>query len=177
MKPLFDTAPGFDQPLAVLEHCHARIRKQLGTLRRLLDHLPEAGPDIDAKQASTSIMRYFNLGAVNHHEDEEHDLLPMLQASASGNDARLLQELVAGLLREHRQMNAGWQTLNQQLKEIAAGSSSYLAREDVDRFSEMYAAHMETEEMHVIPMAMRILSASQIAELGEAMRLRRGITG
>ncbi|HEV2612422.1 MAG TPA: hemerythrin domain-containing protein, partial [Noviherbaspirillum sp.] len=35
MTDLFDTAPGFDQPIAVLKHCHDRIRKQLATLERL----------------------------------------------------------------------------------------------------------------------------------------------
>jgi pyridoxamine 5'-phosphate oxidase len=67
---LFDTAPGFDQPIAMLKHCHDRIRKQLGTLRRLLDHLPEFGANIDAQQASKAVMKYFNHAAINHHEDE-----------------------------------------------------------------------------------------------------------
>ncbi|MFC3376746.1 hypothetical protein ACFOLJ_12875 [Rugamonas sp. CCM 8940] len=39
-ESLIDTAPGFDQPIAVLKHCHDRIRKQLLTLNNLLAHLP-----------------------------------------------------------------------------------------------------------------------------------------
>jgi hemerythrin-like domain-containing protein len=175
-EPLFNTAPGFDQPIAVLKHCHDRIRKQLRTLERLLGHLPDFGADVDAKQASTSIMKYFNHGAVNHHKDEECDLLPMLQATATGNDAGLLQELVPELLREHQQMDATWQALNKQLQEIAAGTSSYLSVEDVNRFSQMYTAHMEKEETHIAPMAKRIFSSEQMIQLGDAMRSRRNIT-
>jgi pyridoxamine 5'-phosphate oxidase len=176
MEPLMETAPGFDQPIAVLKHCHDRIRKQLRTLQRLVAYLPESGADIDAKQAATAVMRYFNNGAVNHHEDEEHDLLPMLRATAQGEDAGLLQALMPGILQEHEQMDEIWQTLNEQLKEIAAGTSSALSAEDVNHFSETYLAHMEKEEAHIAPMAKRIFSDAQMARLGDAMRCRRNIT-
>jgi pyridoxamine 5'-phosphate oxidase len=176
MDSLFDPAPGFDQPIAVLKHCHDRIRKQLETLKRLLDHLPASGANIDAQQAANSIMRYFNKAAGNHHEDEERDLLPMLQATAMGNDAALLETLMPDLLRQHRQMDDAWHLLDQQLKEIAAGTSACLSAEDVKRFTEMYTAHMEVEEAHIAPMANRIFSSAQMTRLGDAMRARRGIT-
>lgn len=176
MDPLFETAPGFDQPIAVLKHCHDRIRKQLGTLQRLVDHLSKGGADVDAKQASSAIVRYFNSGAVNHHDDEEHDLLPMLNATAEGEDAVLLQELLPQILQEHQQMDALWQTLNRQLNEIGAGISSYLSADEAARFSAMYLAHMEREETHIAPMAKRIFSDAQMVQLGDAMRTRRNIT-
>ncbi|MEN3362997.1 MAG: pyridoxamine 5-phosphate oxidase [Burkholderiales bacterium] len=176
MEPLIDTAPGFDQPIAVLKHCHDRIRKQLRTLQRLMDHLEQAGADVDAKQAATAVMRYFNNGAVNHHEDEERDLLPMLKATATDADAGLLQALLPDILQEHQQMDAVWQTLNRQLKEISAGTSSSLSRVDVNRFTETYLAHMEKEEAHIAPMAKRLFSDAQMVQLGDAMRCRRNIT-
>jgi pyridoxamine 5'-phosphate oxidase len=176
MDPLIETAPGFDQPIAVLKHCHDRIRKQLRTLQRLAAHLPESGADVDAKQAANAVMRYFNNGAVNHHEDEERDLLPMLKATAKGEDADLLQALMPAILQEHQQMDAVWQSLSERLKAIAAGTSASLSAEDVNRFSEMYLAHMEKEEAHIAPMAKRIFSDAQMAQLGDAMRCRRNIT-
>jgi pyridoxamine 5'-phosphate oxidase len=175
MDPLIETAPGFDQPIAVLKHCHDRIRKQLRTLHKLADHLPESGADVDAKQAANAVIRYFNNGAVNHHEDEEHDLLPMLKATAKGEDAGLLQALMPGILEEHQQMDAVWRRLEEQLKAIAVGTSSALSPEDVNRFSEMYLAHMEKEEAHIAPMAKRIFSDAQMVQLGDAMRGRRNI--
>ena len=51
-----DTAPGFDQPIAVLKHCHGRIRKQLATLEKLLAHLPEHGADEQAQQAAQAVL-------------------------------------------------------------------------------------------------------------------------
>ena len=172
---LFETAPDFDQPIAVLKHCHDRIRKQIATLQKLLVHLPEKGASIDAKQAANAVMNYFNKAAHNHHEDEERDLMPMLQAIAVGDDATLLGALVPEILREHQEMDAAWRVLDRQLREIADGASAALAVDDVNRFATIYSAHMEKEETHIAPMAKRLFSPAQMQQLGNAMRARRAI--
>ena len=150
---LFETAPDFAQPIAVLKHCHDRIRKQIATLQKLVVHLPEKGADLDAKQAATAVMSYFNKAAHNHHEDEERDLLPMLQTTAIGDDAALLSALLPEILHEHQQMDAAWRGVDLQLKEIANGASAALAVDDVNRFASMYLTHMEKEETHIASMA------------------------
>ncbi|MEO8408452.1 MAG: hemerythrin domain-containing protein, partial [Oxalobacteraceae bacterium] len=157
---LFTPVPGFDQPIAVLRHCHDRIRKQISTMQRLLSHLPQHGADIDAQQAAKSILQYFNKAAPNHHADEENDLMPMLQITAQGDDATLLAQLVPLILQEHQQMEAAWQMLDQQLQVIAAGgdAGNYLSEPDVSRFAALYADHMQKEETHIAPMAMRLFS-------------------
>ncbi|MDB5765174.1 MAG: pyridoxamine 5-phosphate oxidase [Herminiimonas sp.] len=175
INSLFEPAPGFDQPIAVLKHCHDRIRKQLGTMQNLAVHLPQYGQNLDVQQAATAVLRYFNKAAHQHHEDEEHDLLPMLQATARGEDAALLNRLLPDILEEHRQMHVLWNSLDRQLKEIASGASAELSTEDVNRFSGMYEAHMEKEETQIAPMAKRLFSAAQMHRLGDAMRVRRGI--
>lgn len=175
VNSLFETAPDFDQPIAVLKHCHDRIRKQIGTMQKLLPHLSEHGQDIEVQQAATAVLRYFNSAAHHHHADEEQDLLPMLEATAKGEDAVLLNTLLPEIMSEHQKMEVAWLVLDQQLKEIASGTSSDLSAEDVTRFSEMYTAHMEKEETHIAPMAKRLFSSEQMHRLGNAMRLRRGI--
>jgi len=170
-----DSAPGFDQPIAVLKHCHDRIRKQLATLDKLVPHVATHGADAQARQAAAAVIKYFEKAAHLHHADEEHDLVPMLQASAQGEDAAQLAALVPTILDEHRQMDAMWQGLHEQLKAIADGSAAQLRDSDVRRFAQMYSAHMEREEAHVAPMAKRLFSAQQMAQLGEAMQMRRGI--
>ncbi|MFD2273525.1 pyridoxamine 5'-phosphate oxidase [Undibacterium arcticum] len=172
---LFEAVPGFDQPIAVLKHCHDRIRKQLGTLQKLLAHLPEHGADVDAQQAAKAVLQYFSKAAPKHHEDEEQDLLPMLQAVAQGDDAALLRSLCPEIMKEHQQMNVAWQTLDQQLQQIACGAAAHLSAAEVQHFTAMYTAHMETEESHIAPMAKRLFSNQQMAQLGAAMQERRGI--
>lgn len=172
---LFDTAPDFSQPIAVLKHCHDRIRKQLQTLQNLLTHLPQHGADVDAQKAAQAVLKYFNNAAHLHHQDEEHNLLPMLQATARDADASLLAELAPGILAGHEQMDRDWSIIKSQLEQIANGSATALSVADVTRFCDTYAAHMLVEEGNIAPMAKRLFSPEQMAQLGSAMQERRGI--
>jgi pyridoxamine 5'-phosphate oxidase len=169
------TAPGFDQPIAVLKHCHDRIRKQLATMEKLLVHLPRHGADEQARQAAGAVLKYFDKAAHLHHEDEEQNLMPMLQAIAQGADADALQDLVPGILQDHKDMDAMWQTLHEQLSAIANGSAAALSASAVAGFMERYTSHMEREETSIAPMAKRLFSPAQMAQLGDAMQQRRGI--
>ncbi|WP_233556417.1 hemerythrin domain-containing protein [Noviherbaspirillum sedimenti] len=173
---LFDTAPGFDEPIAVLRHCHTRIRKQLATLNKLVAHLPHHGADLEAQQAAHAVLRYFNDAATLHHEDEEEDLLPQLETTASGEDAGQLQALLPRLLKEHQEMAALWLALDRELVTIASGQSAQLSETDVARFASLYEAHMQLEESVIAPMAKRLFSEAQMHQLGDAMRARRGIS-
>jgi len=172
---LHDTAPDFDHPIAVLKHCHDRIRKQLATLDKLLAHLPEFGADEQARQAAAAVLKYFEKAAHLHHDDEEQDLIPMLRAVAQGEDAATLQALAPVILQDHKDMDAIWQDLHEQLTAIAEGGSTVLSASAVQRFSQRYLSHMEREEGTMAPMALRLFSPEQMAQLGKAMQARRGI--
>jgi pyridoxamine 5'-phosphate oxidase len=172
---LSDPAPDFDQPVAVLKHCHGRIRKQLATLEKLLGHLPEHGADEQARQAATAVLKYFDKAAHLHHQDEEQDLLPMLLAVAQGEDAATLQALAPVILQEHKEMDGMWQDLHEHLTAIADGSGAQLSASIVRRFVQSYQGHMEREEGIVAPMALRLFGPDQMARLGGAMRRRRGL--
>jgi pyridoxamine 5'-phosphate oxidase len=170
-----DTAPDFDQPVAVLKHCHGRIRKQLATLEKLLAHLPEHGADQQARQAAGAVLRYFEKAAHLHHDDEEQDLIPMLRAVAQGEDAATLQALAPVILQDHKDMDAMWQDLHEQLSAIADGSGTQLSAGTVQRFAQRYLNHMEREESTMAPMALRLFDPQQMKQLGQAMQRRRGI--
>jgi pyridoxamine 5'-phosphate oxidase len=177
MKNLLpEAAPGFDQPVAVLKHCHGRIRKQLATLDKLLVHLPEHGADEQARQAASAVMNYFDKAAHLHHADEELDLIPMLRAVAQGEDAATLQALAPVILQDHQEMDALWNALRPELELIAAGSSPVLAAGTVQRFIQRYTAHMEREESTMAPMALRLFSPEQMGRMGQSMQARRGLS-
>ena len=174
-SPLFDSVPGFDQPIAVLKHCHDKIRKQLTTLQNLLGHLAQHGNTADAQQAAKAVLQYFNKAAHLHHDDEEQDLMPMLQATATGDDAALLATLVPEILADHQRMDQAWLTLRPELDAIAAGTDSQLSHDGVRDYVAAYQAHMAKEEGQLAPMAKRLFSAQQMEQLGTAMQRRRGI--
>jgi pyridoxamine 5'-phosphate oxidase len=170
-----DTAPGFDQPIAVLKHCHDRIRKQLDTLSRLPAHLAAHGADQPARQAAQAVVKYFDQAAPLHHADEEDNLVPMLHTVATGDDAATLAALVPGILQDHDAMDAMWQSLHEQLAAIAAGNAATLDADLAATFAARYSEHMVLEETHIAPMAKRLFSPAQMAQLGAAMQQRRGI--
>ena len=174
-SPLFDSVPGFDQPIAVLKHCHDKIRKQLTTLQNLLGHLAQHGNTTDAQQAAKTVLQYFNKAAHLHHDDEEQDLMPMLQATATGDDAALLATLVPEILADHQRMDQAWLTLRPELDAIAAGTGTQLSADGVAAYVAAYQTHMSKEEGQLAPMAKRLFSAQQMEQLGTAMQRRRGI--
>ena len=73
---------GFDQPFEMLDACHDRVRRSLDLLRRLRDYLRGHGHGCDdsARQAARDVLRYFDIAAPLHHEDEELHVFPPLLA-------------------------------------------------------------------------------------------------
>jgi pyridoxamine 5'-phosphate oxidase len=170
---LFEPAPDFDQPIAVLKHCHDKIRKQLKTLERLIDYLPSHGASREAQQAAQAVLHYFDKAAQYHHADEEQDLLPMLMQVAKGEDAAALRGLLPSIELDHRKMEAAWFGLAQQLNAIAHEGATSLSGTAVREFNDMYTQHMTLEESAIAPMALRLFDAEQMTKLGESMRERR----
>lgn len=77
--PGFNTpAVGFEQPFAMLEACHERVERTLTLLSRLRSYLREQAVDDAARQAARDVLRYFDIAAPLHHEDEELHVFPLL---------------------------------------------------------------------------------------------------
>ena len=174
--------PGFhspsastEAPLEMLAACHGRVDKQCQTLQRLVPHLALNGADGAAREAAQAVMRYFDTAAQHHHQDEEHDLFPALIEAVAGSDAVCIQELIAGLLADHRALEARWHGLRQALAAVCEGDAKALGADVVTGFVQAYDAHIATEENHLLPLAQRLLDEAALRRLGRAMRERRGI--
>ena len=164
-----------EAPLEMLAACHARIERQCATLRRLVPHLAAHGADAQARSAAESVLRYFDSAAKHHHDDEEKDLFPALLESMAGSDAVCLRDLTDALRAEHRALDAAWQRVRASLVQVAAGTSTQLPSEDVEGLVDGYARHLEREDQELLPMAARLLNDDELAQIGRAMRERRGI--
>lgn len=167
-------AVGFDTPLAMLAECHRRVEDQCATLQRLLPHLAAHGPDRAAAEAASAVLRYFDLAGPKHHADEEADLFPALLESMAGSDAVCLRELTEGLAAQHREFEWRWAALRTPLAEIAAGRAAVLDAPAVAAFCALYAEHIAREERELLPLAQRLLPEAVQADIGRAMRQRRG---
>lgn len=168
---LGSVAPGFDQPLDVLEACHDRIARQCDTLEKLLAHLPSHGTDEQAQQAARAVMTYFDTAAVHHHDDEERNLFPLLeQAGAPG-----ACDLVETLTLEHDELALLWRQLRPDLHQVEQGMAVLLDEGLVRRFIDLYRSHLEFENTRVLPLARQVLGSVEIERLGRAMAARRGV--
>lgn len=172
--PGFNTpAVGFDQPFEMLEACHERVQRSLALLERLRDHLRTHVCDDNARQAARDVLRYFDLAAPLHHQDEELHIFPLLLAQGMPDVVAPVQQLQ----RDHQAMESDWAAARVPLQALAEGGIQVFSAADgavFERFTHRYASHIHTEEGLVYPAAQALLSASAVAAMGREMAQRRG---
>lgn len=175
-RALVDAPAGFDEPLEMLLGCHRRIEKQLETLKRLRAHLEAKGIDAEASAAAQAVLRYFGKSAVDHHEDEEKDVFPLLERRiAEADAAERFRGLRARLEAEHRELEAAWARLRKPLEGIAEGLMRTLPEGDVQSFAGGYANHIAAEESALREMFARWLDDRDRETIGRSMAARRGV--
>ena len=164
--------PSFDEPLELLAACHERIEAQLATLERLAPHLAARGCDAEARSAVQAVLRYFDTSGALHHEDEDHDLFPLLRAKAAAEGRVEIAAAIDELEREHGTMDAQWKRLREKLSAILEKNLEHDA-DEVARFAWLYRRHMDREGAAVLPYARQSLGEQERAELGARMAARR----
>ena len=175
-RPFPDPPAGFDDPLEMLFGCHRRIEKQIETLKRLRAHLQSKGIDAEASAAAESVLRYFRKAAVDHHEDEEKDIFPMLEARIAdpGEGARF-RELRERLEADHRTLESTWTRIRKPLEGIAEGLMRAIAETDVHALALGYAEHIRAEETTLREFVERWLGPRDLEALGRSMAARRSV--
>lgn len=165
-------AAGFEQPFELMQACHERVERMLRLLQRLRGHLQTVGWDESARQAARDVMRYFDVAAPAHHEDEELHVFPPLLAAGTCVD------VVTRLQQEHREMTALWALVRQVLVRVDEGPWHGFGPEDeglFEQFARLYDWHVAAENELVYPAAARCLDAAAQAAMGEEMARRRGV--
>lgn len=172
-------AAGYDSPFEMLTSCHERVERMLGLLERLDTHVSRHGADTNARSAASDLLRYFDLAAPHHHEDEERHVLPRL--AADGHTA-----LAERLRADHRRMDQQWRALRPLLVALTegqapahanatvTGTGTGTALPDIEGFCALYRAHIVAEEEHAYPLARPMLDRTALHAMGDEMARRRG---
>ncbi|MGD9775023.1 hemerythrin domain-containing protein [Diaphorobacter sp.] len=166
---------GFDEPFEMLDACHDRVRRSLDLLRRLRQHLHARGCDESARQAARDVLRYFDIAAPLHHQDEELHVFPPLLAP--GGDEQLAA-LVRQMQRDHVLMAERWAAARGALQELAQGRLTAFApahEAAFDRFADCYADHLRHEDDRIYPAARAALAPDARHAMGGEMAARRGV--
>lgn len=158
-------AAGFDQPFELLSACHERVQRSLALLGRLAEHLQKAGADQAARDAARDVLRYFDIAAPLHHEDEERHVLPRLRALGQA-------ALADRLADDHLAMQAAWLALRPGLQSLCdeacvPDTAAWPA------FAAQYGAHIALEELHAYPAVRATLAEREQAAMGDEMAARR----
>ncbi len=166
-----------EQPFEWLRACHDRVERMLELLQRLQDHVARHGADEQGAQAAQQVLRYFDLAAPQHHEDEERHVFPRLLER--GDDR--LRGLVQRLQSDHTAMAADWSRVRQALLRLQAaqGDAAWRWTDDeravLARFALRYEGHIAAEEGEVFAMAEHLMTPAQRVEMSEDMMRRRAI--
>lgn len=166
-------AVGFDTPFEMLHACHERVQRTLDLLERLCQYLLDTGCDASAQAAARDVLRYFDIAAPRHHEDEEQHVFPLLEASSDP----LLRSAVARLHAEHGAMADRWHQARKSLQALADGHTAVFSaaeRAALAAFAAGYAEHIALEETLVYPAARSVMDEAALQEMGRQMRQRRG---
>lgn len=162
---------GFDEPFEMLAACHERVLRMLGLLARLADHLQVQGADAPARQAAADVMRYFDLAAPAHHEDEERHVFPRLREAGAA-----LAALADDLHADHGRMAAAWAAVRADLLLVADGCRPGAgAGARWQAFDALYRAHLEREDRAAFPPVRARTDAAARAAMGAEMARRRGL--
>lgn len=170
-------AAGFDSPFEMLGACHERIERMLGLLTKLQQHVLVHGWDEGVASAARDVMRYFDLAAPLHHEDEERHVFPPLLA---GEDA-VLRGVVQRLQQDHRDMEAAWVAARAALASVTqappAGWVHFSPPEEVTliSFAHLHERHLREEEGLVYPAAQAGLLPEALVAMSADMMRRRGL--
>jgi hemerythrin-like domain-containing protein len=164
----------FDEPLGLLSDCHRRIEHFLEALIVTERHA-SGGPLTPAQRGDLEAsVRYFAVAAPKHTADEEQSLFPRLRAVSDPaathalellehdhDEAEQHQAIVDLLVRK-------WLAHN-----ILDAAEGRTLREHLAALRHLYQQHIGIEDRDVFPAAARLLSATQIHEVGREMAERR----
>ena len=166
----------FSEPTGLLSDCHRRIEMFLRTLESV-SSLIDKPLDKQAQTALESALRYFREAAPKHTADEEESLFPRLrQVHRPEVEAavRTLDALEHDHLHADR-LHAEVDRLGQKCRHQGSLSPSDAAgfRTRIAELAVIYKDHIRVEDEVVFPVAGRMLSESDKAQIASEMASRR----
>jgi hemerythrin-like domain-containing protein len=171
-------AVGFEAPFDMLNACHERVERMLVLIVRLQARLQEQGLDDQVRQAARDVMRYFDIAAPLHHEDEERHVFPPLMCGADA----AVKALVLRLIQDHRQMEIAWQGARAVLHALAEHDGAQPFEDltvwqkvALNDFARLYRQHLDDEDKVAYPAAQGLLSPAALADMSQDMMARRGV--
>lgn len=159
-------------PVDEFSECHGGILDGLRSFATLppLQHAAQRAVDV-----ASHVLELMDHAVTSHHREEEEELFPaVLQSSRPGLERERVQQMVARLTDEHREIEGLWKRLRPQVRKAASGKAGELKQDAVDLLVTVYRMHARGEEREFLPLARDILgrNGNHMAALGLALHMR-----
>lgn len=167
----------FDQPLGLLSDCHRRIEHFLQVLTMAEERTRGCALTASQRTDLEAAIRYFETAAPRHIADEELSLFPRLRACGDLAATQAL-ETVARLEGDHRVAERHHQAVDTFVRRWLADGELQTADADALRghlaaLHGIYQQHIAIEDRELFPAATRLLSPTDIEQIGREMKARR----
>jgi hemerythrin-like domain-containing protein len=163
----------FDDPVAMLFECHNRVRISLDLLQKICVHLKTKGQNGHTASAATDVLRYFDIAAPLHHQDEELHVFPALRRS----HVVAIQTYVGRAQADHVRISDQWSVLRRVLLDLASGKTktmwSQTFSDQVQSFVATHEEHLSIEEQLLFPALAMSVVAEELEDIGLEMQQRR----
>ncbi len=177
-----DQGATLDDPLKHLVACHERIEERLQTLERVIPHLRSESPAKrqEARDALDKALQFLEAMRKLHTEDEEESVFPRVLANSRDQDPTL-KELMDMLEGQHRDKEGVLVNLMVHVKSFPAAPEPPSAQEAsrvaglIEQLAGLYRPHIMIEDQRVIPQSAEYLKPSDLDEIRQEMRRRRGL--
>ena len=166
----------FDEPLGLLSDCHRRIEHFLNVLHTYAG-LPSHSLTHEQKLEVQDALAYFENAAPRHTADEERSLFPRLRQSADP-EAKKAVEVLERLERDHEIADLHHRAVDElwrrrlALEELPPLEMQEL-RDRLGVLQAIYREHITAEDCEIFPTASRVLTRTQLLEVGMEMAGRR----
>ena len=158
------------QPLEHLVACHRRILERLDVLERIGGAL--ASDPAPALAALRNTLRFFDVTARLHTEDEEESVFPRMRGRLSPEDLAYVDALES----EHRDKEAVFAELKAVAAELDGGVTPQLVvryNELAARLCALYRTHIASEDDVLVRLGRGVLTSEELDSIREEMRARR----
>lgn len=161
-------AATIDSPVEHLAACHRRIEQRLDGLVHAADSI--ATSPREARAGIERCLHFLDTSGVLHTQDEEQSLFPRLRTLADPAERAFLDQLEA----QHVEADEIYCRLKRALARLdddPAALDEY--RHCATQLRALYREHIRAEDRTLRAIALRVLSAGDLAGITTEMRLRR----
>lgn len=164
-----------DHPLEHLTACHRRIEERLATLERVIPYFAAEKRE-EALSAVESSLRFFDTNGSWHTADEEESLFPRIAAGLTEEE----RGFVAKLEAQHQEAEGVYVRLKEAASELK--KESPCSQERIEEYAALcrrlcaiYREHIKAEDGRIPEIGKRVLSAAELEQISQEMKLRRGL--